>query len=96
MTDIYESLEDRSHVSDYAVLDVDEYREELAGLNLSPAQEKELLSTIWEIMKSFVALGFGTDSLSLILPEVFNETCQSDEHMLSQGDEGDDQKGTSS
>jgi len=65
-----------------AQLDMDEYREDLKRLDLTPEQEAELLTTLWEMMKSFVELGFGVDSMHLILPEIFNSTSQTSETML--------------
>lgn len=44
------------------------YRAELAGLQMSPAQEEELLRTLWTIMSAFVDLGWGVDSVQNFLP----------------------------
>jgi hypothetical protein len=43
----------------------DDYREELAAFDLTEAQENELLAVLWNIMASFVAMGFGLDSVQL-------------------------------
>jgi hypothetical protein len=67
----------------FAQFDVDEYREELKSLDLTPEQEVELLTTIWEMMKCFVELGFGVDSMSLILPDIFNDTSQTPENVIT-------------
>lgn len=54
------------------VFDAEEYRADLAGLNLTEAQESELLETLWSIMGAFARMGFSTDVCGLIFKE-FNE-----------------------
>lgn len=54
------------------VFDPEEYRADLAGLNLSDAQETELLETLWHIMGAFARMGFTADVCGLIFDE-FNE-----------------------
>ena len=46
------------------VLDTSKYRGHLAALALSREQEDELLAIVWEMMRAFVDLGFGMDSVS--------------------------------
>ncbi len=46
-------------------LDPEDYREELAEFGLSNEHEKELLEVLWNIMSSFVAIGYGLDSVQL-------------------------------
>ncbi len=76
-----------------AQLDMDDYRDDLKNLDLTPEQEAELLTRLWEMMKSFVELGFGVDSMHLILPEIFNSTSQTPETMLTNkhNEKGDDE-----
>lgn len=38
-------------------LDIEVYRGELAGLNLTPEQENGFLTTLWSILATFVHLG---------------------------------------
>jgi len=48
--------------------DPDDYRAELAAFDLTEEQANALLGTLWEIMKAFVELGFGVDSIHRFLP----------------------------
>ena len=50
--------------------DADEYRPYLDGFDLTEEQANELLATLWDIMKAFVELGFGVDSIHRFLPEL--------------------------
>ena len=46
-------------------LDPDKYRGHLEPFDLSEAQQNELLATLWNILRSFVEIGFGLDSVQL-------------------------------
>lgn len=46
-------------------LDPDEYREDLDAFDLTEAQQNELLEVLWNIMRTFVELGFGLDSVQM-------------------------------
>lgn len=48
--------------------DPDDYRAELADFDLTEEQANALLGTLWEMMKAFVELGFGADSIHRFLP----------------------------
>ena len=50
-------------------LDPEDYREELAEFGLTDQQEIELLEVLWSIMSSFVAIGYGLDSVQLFSTE---------------------------
>ena len=63
-------------------LNIDEYRDDLAGLHLNEAQEKELLQTLWNIMAAFVDLGWGVDGVQLFLPELFETVAQDSGKLL--------------
>jgi hypothetical protein len=45
--------------------DPDIYRSETAELGLSETQQNELLGILWSIMKGFVELGWGVDSIQI-------------------------------
>lgn len=51
------------HYTDAPPFDAEEYLPDLAGLDLTEDQARELLGTLWGIMKAFVELGFGLDSI---------------------------------
>ncbi len=46
--------------------DLAKYRSDIAALELTEDQERELLETIWSIMYSFVELGFRVDVCSAL------------------------------
>ena len=48
-------------------LDPDEYREHLEEFDLSREQEDELLEALWNILRTFVDIGFGLDSVQLFV-----------------------------
>jgi|SRR5690606_18519076 len=49
-------------------LDVDAYAPYVEELELTDEQKTDLLRTLWQIMASFVELGFGVDSIHQALP----------------------------
>lgn len=54
-------------------LNPDDYRSDIASLNLTHEQENELLKSLWEIMRMFVELGYGVNSINNIFPELFDK-----------------------
>ncbi|MDJ0921878.1 MAG: hypothetical protein QNI84_12185 [Henriciella sp.] len=72
----------RTHAPD---LDLAKYLTKLDALDYTEEQKAELLNTLWEIMRSFVELGFGGDSMQMIMPIIFGEfsAAASDEVQLS-------------
>ena len=69
--EINTSPSDELDYSGYAPLKLnyDEYREELKDSDMTVEQQNEFLETLWNIMKSFVELGWGLDSVPLINTE---------------------------
>lgn len=59
---------DRSPISGPSAFDAEEYLPYVAEFDLTEEQASELLATLWEIMKAFVDLGFGVDSIHEFLP----------------------------
>lgn len=59
---------DRSPISGPSAFDAEEYLPYVAEFDLTEKQASELLATLWEIMKAFVDLGFGVDSIHEFLP----------------------------
>jgi hypothetical protein len=53
------------------LFDPADYRADLADMNLSEAQEAELLEILWSMMSSFARMGFEVDVCGLIF-EGFN------------------------
>lgn len=52
--------------------DPNDYRHHLSEFDLNEEQQKELLQTLWHIMSTFVDIGWGVDTVQLILPQIFN------------------------
>ena len=46
-------------------LDPDEYREDLDDFDLTRDQQDEMLAVLWNIMRTFVEIGFGLDSVQM-------------------------------
>lgn len=51
-------------------LDVEKYLPYLADCELTEAQQVEILQALWSIMKSFVDLSFGLDSVQQLFPAI--------------------------
>lgn len=47
-----------------------DYLDELDGENMTEAQKIEYLTIIFNVMKCFVEIGFGTNSIPRLIPEV--------------------------
>ncbi len=67
-------------------LDPHEYREHLEGLHLTEAEENELLLALWSIMKAFVDLGFGVDSIHHFFPALGPNSTQASPEALESND----------
>tara|TARA_B100001989_G_C24501097_1_gene444961 strand:- start:122 stop:445 length:324 start_codon:yes stop_codon:yes gene_type:complete len=52
-------------------LDLEEFTQEIQDLELSEDQAKELLQTLWHIMSIFVDIGWGVDTVQIMLPELY-------------------------
>jgi hypothetical protein len=55
-------------------------------LDCSEAQKIEFLEALWSIMTSFVALGFGVDSVQLLFPDIFENPSNAPGDMVSSRD----------
>lgn len=51
----------------------DEYMEDLKDCDLSDEQKHEMLQALWHIMSSMVDLGWGVDTVHIVLPELFSK-----------------------
>ena len=59
---------DHAPISGPSAFDAEEYLPYVSEFDLTEEQASELLATLWEIMKAFVDLGFGVDSIHEFLP----------------------------
>ncbi|MCG8604368.1 hypothetical protein MJD09_05130 [bacterium] len=50
--------------------DAAKYRRHVEDFDLTEEQKIELLQALWSIMKAFVDLGFGVDSIQRFIPEL--------------------------
>jgi hypothetical protein len=57
-----------TRLTDVPSLDKARYAPHLGDMELSEAQQADLLGAIWTIMCAFVDLGFGVDSVQTVLP----------------------------
>lgn len=57
--------------------EADQYRSYLAEFSLTEEQERELLETLWSIMRMFVETGFSVEHCGQLLDE-FNDLANSD------------------
>jgi len=65
-------------VAGSSAFDAEEYLPYLAECDLTEVQAREHLATLWEIMKAFVDLGFGVDSIHQIFPELIGKTSKTE------------------
>ncbi len=65
-------------------LNPDDYREDIAEFELTREQEDELLSTLWNMMRTFVDIGWGVDTVQLFLPDLFEKAGQDPGKLLQQ------------
>lgn len=54
-------------------LTAEQFRHHIDEFDLTEEQQTELLQTLWNIMSTFVDIGWGVDTVQLYLPELFNE-----------------------
>ncbi len=59
-------------------LDINKYRTYLNDSDLTDQQAEELLRTLWQVMQTMVNIGWGVDTLNIILPELFNPQAPKD------------------
>ena len=50
-------------------LNLEDYREDLAGFDLSKEQEEELIQTLWMIVCTLIDIGFGFDAVQQVIPD---------------------------
>ena len=73
-------------VSTSLTFEPDEFREYIEHFDLSEEQENELLETVWHIMKTFVELGFGLDSVQNIFYGIVENALQLESDSVEEKD----------
>lgn len=56
----------------------DEYYDDIAHLDISQEEADELLKALWEIMSTMVNIGWGVESVQIMLPELMNNPDSAD------------------
>lgn len=64
--------------------DPSEYMDKLSGFDMSETEKEELLRALWQVMSTFVAIGFGQDSAQHILQELENSTSRDSKKLVKQ------------
>ena len=60
----------------------DDYRHHLDEFDLTQEQQNELLQTLWSIMSTMVDIGWGVDTVQILLPDLFAEVAPDSEKLL--------------
>ncbi len=71
-------------------LNPEEFREEFAGMGLTPEEEREVLEYLWHIVKTVVDAGFGLDAASNVLSAISQELFQEPKNEPSNPNERED------
>ena len=64
--------------------DPDHYRHHLEGMDISEEEAQELMAVLWQIMQTFVDIGWGVDAVQQVFPELFEKTSTNPETTLQQ------------
>lgn len=67
------SQSEPTQVSNSLAFDADKYLEHVEDFQMTEAQKVEFLRTLWDIMSTFVRLGFGVES---VLPTIFQKALE--------------------
>jgi hypothetical protein len=54
----------------------DDYRDEFKCFDLTREQEDEVIFALWEIVRMFVELGYGVNSINKVFPTLLENTDQ--------------------
>jgi len=65
-------------------LDLNKYRDDLSEYKYTPEQENQMLQAIWDVMTMMVHLGWGIDSVHMLLPELFEKAGADSDKLLEQ------------
>ncbi len=50
-----------------------DYYEDIAHLDISQEEADEMLNALWDMMSTMVNIGWGVESIQIMLPELFEE-----------------------
>lgn len=63
-------------------LNPQDYCDDLAELQLTDEQASELLNALWHIMSIFVDIGWGVDTVQIVLPDLFENIARDSNPLL--------------
>jgi len=63
-------------------LEPDDYRHHLDDFDLTEEQQNELLLSLWHIMSTLVDIGWGVDTVQLLLPDIFAKVAPDSEKLV--------------
>ncbi|MCP5244894.1 MAG: hypothetical protein H6937_02540 [Burkholderiales bacterium] len=66
-------------------LEPDHYRHHLDEFDLTQEQQNKLLESLWTIMSTLVDIGWGVDTVQILLPDLFAEVAPDSEKLLESG-----------
>lgn len=64
----------------------DDYRHHVDEFDLTEEQQNELLASLWSIMSTLVDIGWGVDTVQILLPDLFTEVAPDSEKLLESQD----------
>lgn len=62
----------------------DEYRDDMKDFDMSKEKQDEVLECLWHIMGSLVDLGWGVNTIQILLPEIFEKASQDSDTLIKQ------------
>mgnify|MGYP000023516566 CR=1 FL=1 len=63
-------------------LDTDAHRHHFSEFNLTIEQQNELLQALWYIMSTLVDIGWGVDTVQMLLPDIYVEVAPDSKKLL--------------
>ncbi len=67
-------------------LEPDDYAHHLSEFDLTQDHQNELLQALWYIMSTLVDIGWGVDTVQLLLPDIYAEVAPDSEKLLESQD----------
>ncbi len=64
----------KSRLPDDSAMTTDDFRGEFDMLKVSEEEAQEILAALYHIMHIFVDIGWGVDTIQIVLPELFSGT----------------------
>ncbi|MBX3639756.1 MAG: hypothetical protein KF888_04480 [Nitrosomonas sp.] len=64
----------------------DDYRHHVEEFDLTEEQRNDLLTSLWTIMSTLVDIGWGVDTVQILLPDIFAKVAPDSEKLLESKD----------